>query len=328
MRRRSWITSLLKSPAWTGSLFVVSVFVAGGIAGKVLDHVLATIDTVLPAPSLLIYCLIGVALVMAVWVTLHYQVPRLRRLLRSEARELAQEDLSPRRHLITGHSKITKDEAKVAELIRSLKPADVPARCAESGGILAGWQQSLRMVHFLRNELTDPNDPNQRNRLNTVFVIDSGANFVVEPAKGRSPQVALFATMLRNAFPDLTVRVVPEGAEVSAKELRIDRITKMAPDYERYGYVNAAFDLCFRLLAADKTAKQSDSTVEPEADCYIDVTPGQKIFSVAAAIQTLNRGAIFLYATSFTNKKDETKRPGGYDIFGYDAQVHFDLGGK
>ena len=251
--------------------------------------------------ALTVIALVG----LGAFAVVHASYGRLQRLVRSEARELDQRDLTARPYLITGFSQIGPEvQARLeARLDQGVAPDQIAAICAEDrgGATFGGWQQQLRLIRFL----------SEKGPLRVVCVIDNG--------KGK---MALFLRLLRAAFPDIRFLTVPEGAEGGVVPLRVDRNYQPKPDYESYDYVSMAFDRAFALIAAESGKPQ----VEVEAMCYVDITPGLKVFSVAAAIQTLNREAIFLYVTTNSDPEREARRPGGYEVLGYDADARFGLG--
>jgi hypothetical protein len=97
-------------------------------------------------------------------------------------------------------------------------------------------------------------------------------------------------------------------------------------DYGSYKFVSATLDRVFENICRDSGLPRS----EAEANTYIDITSGTKAFSVAAAIQTLNRRAIFLYATSNSDSEKVSDRPGGHMVLGFyaDAQFSIPSGGR
>lgn len=298
--------------------FKAAAIVGGGVAlaavfTRVVDTFLDRLFGWNPIASAIMAFLLVACIV---WYFFFSQTESLSRLIRSDAKELDAADLTARPFLVTGHSTLQAGAvANIRQIIAAEGMPDVAGLCraGEASRQLVSWQQSLRVVHFLRDRIAG----NPDRRLRRVAVIDNGAL-----CEDGTPQVALFAAFLRTCFPGLEVRTIPEGAERERLPLRVDRVHEIEPDYETYDYVTTAFDRAFESLAQGEAAGRE----VVEASSYIDVTPGTKVFSIAAAIQTLNRRAIFLYVTSHTNLTKEAQRPEGYQIFGYDADAQFDLG--
>lgn len=246
----------------------------------------------------------------AAWALFYWQHDRLQRLVRSEARELEDQDIAARPFVIMGFSRLgrtpedwTRLSAGIETALEGIDPDRIGEICddqTEWARRLTGWQQGLRLLRFLR----------ARGELKAVYVIDNGTG-----------QIGLFCRLLRACFPALEVCTVPEGAEDGVKRLRIDRNHQPMPDYESYEYVTAAFDRAFERIMQDNNLPRA----EAEAATYIDVTAGMKVFSIAAAIQTLNRDAIFLYVTTNTDSDRVSGRPGGHAVLGYDAGAQFSL---
>lgn len=250
----------------------------------------------------------------AAWLVSYWQHDRLQRLVRSEARELDDEDIAARPFVIMGFSRLGRTPEDLQRLIPDMKAVLEGLSRAETaekiGEIcdnqkewfttLGGWQQGLRLLRFLR----------ARGEVKAVYVIDNGTG-----------QIGVFCRLLRACFPEIAVHTVPEGAEDGVKRLRIDRNYQPMPDYESYEYVTAAFDRAFERIMQDNNLPRA----EAEAATYIDVTAGMKVFSIAAAIQTLNRDAIFLYVTTNTDSDRVATRPGGHAVLGYDAGAQFSL---
>lgn len=263
----------------------------------------------------------GLLVGLVSWLVLYRKSDDLSRLVRSEAKELDVDDLTPRPYFVTGHSPIPPVvAANVRGLIPLIQPDGVAELCASKYyETFRAWQQSIRVMHFLHATIGGPDTPQADRRLRKVVVIDNGTSL----ADG-TPQVALFIDLIRACFPALEVRVIPDGATRQKTDLRVDRVYSIAPDYETYEYVTSAFDQAFDLLEREEGGGRE----QIEAGTYIDVTPGVKVFSIAAAIQTLNRRAVFLYVTSAENRAKIEAGRAEYVIFGYDADAQFDLAGR
>lgn len=248
----------------------------------------------------------------------------LDRLVRSEARVLGSDELIGRRFLIMGMSRI-KDENRlpIAELVQTLPndPSSIRARvdqiCRDKdlAGTLEGWQQNLRALNYLKDRDSQGGDA-----LDAVYIIDSGTRF----NKVGAPHILDFLTLVRACFPGITFHVVTHKSPNAPAVILRDALNPIAPDYENYSYASAAFDRAFQMIAQDHDLPRPDA----ERSTYIDVTSGTKVFSIAAAIQTLNRDAIFVYVTSNTNVTKDAERADGYAMLGYDADAQFTLNNR
>lgn len=250
----------------------------------------------------------------AAWVFFYAKYDSLQRLVRSEARELDAEDLPARSFLVTGFSKVgfdPEDSNRKLTAIRAnlhrVTPETIGQVCDDGekwARMLGGWQQGLRVLRFLQGKGELPN----------VTIIDNGTG-----------QIEEYCRLVQSAFPDIRIATVPEDALENIgqqpKRLRIDRNYQPKADYESYEYVSAAFDRAFENICTATALPRS----EIESQSYVDITPGTKVFSVAAAIQTLNRGVIFLYVTSNKDSDRVAERPGGHVVLGFDADAQFRL---
>ena len=197
----------------------------------------------------------------AAWLVSYWQHDRLQRLVRSEARELDDQDIAARPFVIMGFSRLgrtpedwTRLSAGIETALQGIDPNRIGEICddqKEWAARLTGWQQGLRLLRFLH----------ERGEMRAVYVIDNGTG-----------QIGLFCRLLRTCFPGLEVSTVPEGAEDGVKPLRIDRNYQPKPDYESYEYVTAAFDRAFERIRKDSGLPRA----EAEAATYIDVTAGDE----------------------------------------------------
>ena len=223
---------------------------------------------------------------------------RIDRLLRAEANELEWMDVPGRPHLVMGFSPLRADLlAAVVERCKTIGGENIVSVCEDPKefGRLGSWQQSLRLVQFLRNEAP-------LERLQSVRVIDNG-----------SGQVGAFLSFLRASFAELTVDAVSEGPLV------VNRNISIKPDYENFEYVARAIEMAIDQIAA----ATGRNRIEAEERTYVDFTPGFKGFSVAAAIHTLNRPMLALYVSSNSDAARVDTRDGGYTILGYDISARF-----
>lgn len=93
---------------------------------------------------------------------------------------------------------------------------------------------------------------------------------------------------------DLFAEMLQPMLRASGHEVTLRHVTPKGIDFEDFGVVYKT------MRAALEHAPKSDSGGD---DVCIDVTPGQKIFSIASAVATLNRGVAFGYV----NGKGEVK---------------------
>lgn len=264
------------------------------------------------ASSLIAVVIVG----FLAWLFFYWQYDGIERLVRSRAVALDAQDLPPRKFLITGFSKIMRDDLLAAIRAHDTEPyrRDIDAICGDEKGMASfgSWQQNLRLIRFL----TTVSAQAGQETLPTVHVIDNDTG-----------QYADFKAMLMHYFPGIEVsRATDPKApddDTTPVVLKIDSYDRRKANYEDYQYVSTAFDRAFDRIARDSNLSRE----EIEDQVYIDVTPGFKIFSIAAAIQTLNRRALFLYVTSFADPTREKARPGGYAILGYDAFAEFGVRG-
>lgn len=210
----------------------------------------------------LAFAAIAIILVAALaWGLFFWQHDRLQRLVRSEARELDDNDLTARPYLITGLSKLGRTaadwqrmRADIEAALPTIDPRAVGAICDDQdvwARRLAGWQQGLRLLRFL----------SERGEVKAVYVIDNGAG-----------QIDLFCRLMEHCFPGLKVETIPDGARDGTRPLRLDRNHQPLPDYRSYEYVCAAFDRAFARIMQDHALPRA----EAEEQSYIDVTPASR----------------------------------------------------
>lgn len=303
------------------TLFAGAAIALATAFGLSVEEYLALVmpDHPLGRATIIVLCAFLVGLVFAYW-----QHDNLERLVQADAQELESDELVARAFLITGFSPlnppqladvglrfppIDKDDpaAGAAGAHRALH--DVAAICADETERqrLGSWQQSLRLIHFLIGLPAGDGESG----LKAVYVIDNGRG-----------QEDAFRAMLGACFPGLPVTVLPEDKDDGQRRLKAGSKRQLRPDYEHFEFVSVAFDRAFAAIMRDHRMPREAA----EAATYIDVTPGFKVFSIAAAIQTLNRRAMFLYVSSATDPERVGKRPGGYTILGYDVHARFSLG--
>jgi hypothetical protein len=138
------------------------------------------------------------------------------------------------------------------------------------------WQQNIRAMWFH----ADPKVRASR-RLKAVLVLPSAESLA---------QFELFKEYARALLgPDIAVDFVRQSTG-SAEFFCIRDAARMeCRDYESYDYVWDGLE------RAKEQAKEHGAYTD--ADICIDATPGQKPFSIAAAIITLNTDIVFSYVT-------------------------------
>lgn len=169
------------------------------------------------------------------------------------------------------------------------KLADLP--------VATPWQQNIRAMWFHANPKILPPE----RRLQQALVLPSAESWKQFPLFKR------YAEALFGAAVEIDYVRQSRGSE-AAFCTRDDR-GNVCRDYENYDYVRDG------LLRAVEQAGEAGTRYR-DADICIDATPGQKPFSIAAAIITLNRRLVFSYVT--------TGQPGsdvGGEVKTYDAHI-------
>lgn len=231
------------------------------------------------------------------WWCAYLFAPRVNRITQATARIRTDAELTPPEYLITGYSPLgnlsCEDAMAKAHALVSVFDADLDKVCDEqkldSTRYPLSWQQNLRVIRAAC----------RKGKLKQVLV--------VEP---NSDQFDAFKACIRGFCPEMDVKRVAAKGNPSA------RFTTMygsieGQDYENFDYVTAAIARAFEMIAEDAGKKIEDL----EDKVAFDVTPGLKIFSIATAIQSLNRNVIFYYAK--TNPPDQGK------VIAYDASIGF-----
>ena len=143
-------------------------------------------------------------------------------------------------------------------------PADTP------------WQQNIRAMWFHASPTAAP-----RRRLRKVLILPS-AESLHQFARFKEYAEVLFG-------PDVEIDFVRryKGSEghFSVRDSGVER-----RDYDHYEYVRDGLDRA--------TEQAKEEGLYGDSDICIDATPGQKPFSIAAAILTLNSGIVFSYVTT------------------------------
>jgi len=241
------------------------------------------------------FILFVVAMLLILYLWLLVIAPRINRLSAASAKEVSRADYPRIEYLITGYSPLMIRDAQGQPVDAAVAVdtfiAEHPDLATACRGIdrptyRLPWQQNLRVI----------NDANHSETLKKILFL--------EPAQSQSD---LFLRFLANYVPDIAAGRItsqndPETAYASAVRGNPSR------DYEDFGYVTAGIDRAMAMLAKDEHCEVRDI----EHLIAIDITPGFKIFSIAAAIQSLNRNMVFFYAKTGT---DSGK------VIAYDASV-------
>lgn len=136
---------------------------------------------------------------------------------------------------------------------------------------LGPWQQAFRACYA------------QRDTLRKLYVLPS------HESKG---QLGEFQAFINALMPNLAIE------QVAAKDGKAFQLHNKTPDmpqsrdYEEYEYVSGGIERAIEM------AKEQFPDIGND-EIGIDMTPGQKPFSVAAAVKTLNEDYVMLYVTNF-----------------------------
>ena len=157
------------------------------------------------------------------------------------------------------------------------------------------WQQSIRAMWFHARPKVLP-----ERRLKRVLVL---------PSQQSKDQIDLFKEYVDALFRGTIEVDVVRHASGAAEPFCIrDAEGKEWRDYDRYDYVRDG-------LERAKDQAKASGTYD-DADICIDTTPGQKPFSIAAAIMTLNSDVVFSYVTSALVGSER-----GGEVRVYDAHI-------
>ena len=233
--------------------------------------------------------------------------------------------------ILMGYSPLTK--CSVDELTDELKASDMgfekvaasvaqynthlsnAARTAPNSNV---WQQNLRSLWH------------HRDTVHTVVVLDPDTD-----------QFEALKCYIECAF-DSAGLAKPRIMRVSDPETPAQPFTLIdgsgAPQprsYENYNYVYEGFSRALQMLRQDPDCRAvvqkaiEQGRIKGQLDAafdmmtVIDATPGQKSFSIAAAVLTLNRPLRFSYVTTFGKERltDGTERILGGELRFYDTNL-------
>lgn len=270
----------------------VNILVPTLLLGLFLTFVERLADRALPflvsAWDFLWAALIVAALFFAV---VYYAYGRLSRQVSASAHAIDARTIGGRPYLICGYSPIPDTDRQgnpVTHGPRNLDLATFPpdieqAIRPEHQRDLGPWQQNLRVLHAL-------------GRVGALYVINPDID-----------QFEDFARVIRHFLPKVEVNLVT-GPDRSTIFRRDHHDPGRAPDYGDFDYVTGGIEQALGMIAR----RARISRPEAEAQTVIDATAGFKTFSIAAAIASVNRDLLLVYARTGA-------RTG--EVIGYDVEV-------
>jgi hypothetical protein len=303
-KRRNWLKILGVALA-----LAVSGSIAGDYGAILLMEALApairlfdgqwveplTADTAI-VPTIIVFSAALVAFGLCLWAAQWLA----NRILSSKARMTRTEE-EPKRVLIMGLSHLDSEKLeKLKDEGRSVRVEDVAKPVAEFNQLpqenrptSTAWQQNIRSMYH------------HGNCLEQVIVLPSAESH------GQFEAFKTYATDLFSSLrPNLHIDFV-RSKDQAEKSFYILRGEHRIRSYEDYDYVREGLNRAIEQAVECKLLKK----VQPQDIC-IDATAGQKIFSIAAAIITLNTAIKFSYVTTGPSQ-------GGGEVRFYDASVEF-----
>ena len=217
-----------------------------------------------------------------------YAYGRLSRQVSATAHAFDARTVEERPYLICGYSPVPDTDRSGKPIThgpRNLDLAsftnDLDEACKpEHQKALGSWQQNLRVLHAIGN-------------VEALYVISPDID-----------QFSEFSAVIHHFLPDLEITRI--GGPDPLKRGYYD--PGLTPDYGNFTYVTTAIT-----QAVTTIAKRTRLPVpEVEAACVIDATAGLKTFSIAAAVASLNRDLLLVYART-------GDRAG--EVIGYDVEV-------
>lgn len=197
-------------------------------------------------------------------------------------------DPVPRPFVITGMSTLNADLAAMHAELNHIGSAAVASNGAgyeqayadaegDAKSFRNSWQQNIRALWYHRSVLRE------------VFVLDNGLgrfddfrDYVLAAMKPTCPDIKV--TLISDSvYPQQSFRLLDAGVE------------QPPSDYENYRYCDEGLRRGLAMIEDRLLSSQIDK------HCCIDVTPGIKIFSIAAGAVTFNRDLIFSYANNDGN---------------------------
>ena len=261
----------------TGVLILASV--VGGAVGhwvtEGFDRVAELFDTAYP--PLAVFA--TVALVLLAFCVLCSQYDRINQQISASARIVDIDSVQDRRFLICGVSPFSCARHQTIPKPEDLEQnPDAIARASEHK--LCNWQQPVRVIHALKGVqriyIIQPNHDHTeafREILLHVFADRFTPDDIIL-IKGHET---------RDAAP------CPDGK----REVQFST-GRWKANYENYTYITAAID--WALADVCKQASTPSRRRALHRQVAIDVTSGNKVLSIAAAVASFNRDAVFVYA--------------------------------
>lgn len=191
----------------------------------------------------------------------------------------------PRPYLIVGMSPlINVDLATIHQELKAIGPAAVASNVVGYGEacnsatdnrtpLRSNWQQTIRSLWYHRKVLRE------------VFVLDNGHG------KFDDFRDYVLAAM-RGECDELKVTLINDPHDAAKPFKVVDAGVAQPADYENYRYCDEGLRRGLVMVEDRLLARDIDK------HCCIDVTPGIKVFSIAAGAVTFNRELIFSYANN------------------------------
>lgn len=217
-----------------------------------------------------------------------WQSPRINRLAHARARRLSASEIADRRFLICGYSPMLKDWQGAVKNFKTEFNTIEKALIGKPVGSFP-WQQNLRVIWDLNSRL--------EGGLKAVYVLlpafDGNEEAGVTDTETLK-QFEAFQKFIEEYVAALKGKVhcvsAVDNKMAFAKPNPVDG--KLSRYYEFYDYVQSGIDRALELISQEHRLQKHQN----EEQTVLDITAGQKVFSVAGAIQTLNRRLVFAYA--------------------------------
>ena len=266
---------------------VVSVVAEELVAGRLFG---------IQSMPLISVVLVGLIGVLAAWALVFALYPNIGRLVRADVEVVGIAALKGRKYLITGYSPLYDYRRKTEKLMPDLdkiRCVDLSYLCGPSDGareLLGNWQQNVRTISVLM----------ERDGLDEVFVINPSID-----------QFKAFKKTIESIFPDcLQVTLVHS---VDNPDIPYMPYKRCIADYEDFDYVYGSIKQAVKTVRQRHAARPSDN----HNSIALDITPGQKPYSMAAAIATLNSDLLAVYVTSVGEIPDGQS----FRLLAYDAEI-------
>jgi hypothetical protein len=297
-----------------GVIFAALVAISGGLLGNLCFSMFVPGQTHPGVLAFIITALLG----LAVFAVSAWQLKRVAEEALSSRARVASDPADPRLGarpvLIMGLSPLTdaQQAAVGADIQRITQGAfgveQIALSVAEFAALQSAaktdgkavptatpWQQNIRAMWFHANPRA-----HARRRLRKVLVL---------PSQESREQFKLFKEYGEALFKDaVVIDFVRPTADTDGFFCIREAGDGECRDYESYDYVRDGLERAVLQARADGAFD--------DADICIDATPGQKPFSIAAAIMTLNSEIIFSYVT--TGQAGSSR---GGEVKLYDAHI-------